>query len=270
MEAYEKHGKQARDAAARRAADAFDREHLFALAEVVGEHGDAAVDGRVAEGVDAVVDEIGDGEPCEFARLRDARGDGEEQYDGEGYRHHGHAQPRHELVAALELDLVEESAEDGVVEGVPDLHRKHDEGDLSGVHTLHDGKGGEEGRNEGVDEVLTREVGVVADLFPAGDHVALLSQPQHGLDKVQDGVLSLGARRGRSEGYAVGGDDVAFGSGGLFLRFRVGHGDGRSVLRRLGDVCRRGLHRGHLFRGAFRDVAYDVFFIAHGISSLTG
>ena len=73
--AHEHHGEKVGDAAARRAADALDGEHLFALAEVVREHRDAAVYGRVAEGVGAVVDEICNGEPGELAHFRDVCGE---------------------------------------------------------------------------------------------------------------------------------------------------------------------------------------------------
>ena len=165
------------DAAAGGAAQTFDREHLLAFPEIVGEHGDHAVYGRVAEGVGAVVDEIGDGEPGKLRRLGDVCGYGVQQDDGDRDRDHGHPQPRHEF-AALQFQFVEQRAEYGVVEGVPDLDQQEHETDFVHVHALQYRKGGEIDRDERVDEVLSREISVIAYLFLARDLVSLLPQPE--------------------------------------------------------------------------------------------
>ena len=179
------HCQQTRYPAARRAAYAFDGEQLFAFAEVVRQHGHAAVYRSVAESVHAVVNEIRYGEPCQLPGFGYACRYREKQDHRQRYRHDRHPQPGHEFVAAPELDLVEQRAEDGVVESIPHLDQHEHQRHFFRVHALQKSKCGEVGGDKRVDEVLPREIGIVADLFAAGHAVAGLSYSEYGLDKRQ-------------------------------------------------------------------------------------
>ena len=136
--------------------------NAVSLVNVFAHRGDDTEYRHVAEGVGGIPKYVCDGEPSELRIFAETVGNGEEHDGGQRDKYERYPEPRNELLAALELYLVKQHAENSVVDRVPYLDREHDSRSFDKSADREHEVGRQERGDKVIYRILSAEVEIVA------------------------------------------------------------------------------------------------------------
>ena len=148
-----------------------DGQQRITLLQIVGHGVEHGVGRHIRQGVYRVPCDISHAEPDQLAQFAHAGRDGKQDNGDHRDQAGGDSQPRQAFQSVFEFYFVKNVAKNGVVDRVPDLdHQQHD-GHFRKIDALHGKIGGDKGGGDVVVNVLTHEVGPVADPLAKGGHI---------------------------------------------------------------------------------------------------